>query len=131
MPVRRAVGPIEVGTPRIGDSFELPLVARAAMPLVVRWDGDVANVLAVVAGESGMSPAEMCSRRRTMAHAAARRLAIHVWVLLRRPVAEIASALGITPAAASQLQRGSVDAELAGRLAQLVRYSAEAGAITS
>ena len=108
--VRSVVGPnAELATPTVavrGDALEVThqIVARAEMPMRRRWHGHPEAVIRRATIATGVSVDELLSRQRSARLVSARRLILLVWVRhLGRPAIEMASALGISGAAATQL----------------------------
>ena len=111
---------VEIATPRITTSgVVVPLIVRADS--VVQVGGRIAPkaLNAAVARMTLLDEEDLLSRRRTDRHSAARRVILVAWShLLGAPSAQIASALGISAGAASQLLRPGDRYDSARRLAE-------------
>jgi REP element-mobilizing transposase RayT len=80
------------------------VLALDMMPVRPRWPGDEHVVVKAAAERMGVSAQRVLSRSRDRQCVAARRLALLVWTgPLGRPQREMANALGLSGAAASQL----------------------------
>lgn len=130
--VRTMVGaPAEIDATITPTGPRYGVLARPDTPLRPRWDGQVTTVVRAAAQAMKLTPAEMRSRTRQRGVADARRLALLVWrAHLGRPQAEMAAALGITDAAASQLLSSEVRIARLAEKAEVVgtRLLARAGA---
>ncbi len=85
-----------------GSRYEI--MARPMAALVPRWRGTVTTLLDAVSRETHVPVAEIRSKTRRRDVVRARRLALLVWTArFGREQGELASAVGIGPAAASQL----------------------------
>ncbi|RLB45640.1 MAG: hypothetical protein DRJ42_29475 [Deltaproteobacteria bacterium] len=114
---REKVGaPVELGVPVVDMSESglvsaVSLVTRVDVPVRPRGHFSLEDVLAVVAGELSLAPADLRSRDRRRELCAGRRVAVLVWVrYLNRPSSEIAGYLGISTSAASGLLHRRPDA---------------------
>lgn len=119
--LRRAVGPVEVGTPHLdsdgGRCCELYATDSAA--LHPRWEGSVMDILRLVAADCGFTEAELRARDKSRPLVHARRLAMLVHAShLNRPQVEMALALGLSTTGASNLLRRRLPRTLAGALNQ-------------
>jgi len=106
--IRRTTGAqVELATPRHGEArVERPLVARAPTPLRPVLELDLARTAAACARALDLPPQALRSKVRRARVSSARALAILVWSSIGgRPAAEMASFLGISEPAASQLTR--------------------------
>ncbi len=106
--IRRGTGArVELATPRhIGERIERPLVARAPTPLRPVLELRVARTAATCARALDLPPEALRSKNRSARASAARALAIFVWSSIGgQPAAVMASFLGISEPAASQLRR--------------------------
>lgn len=125
---RALVGlPIEISSPLIVDAAEgvSHLVLGGSGPARPRWEGDLGLLVPLVATRVGVDPGDVRSRRRAREVVRARRLAGIVGVrVLGRPTIEVASVLGISGSALTQLLGASeavgalleAAAEIAGEL---------------
>jgi hypothetical protein len=103
--IRREVmqrGRIELGTPTGGDVAHVPLVGRPHVS--VRIDPRI--IVDVAAAAIGIETNELCSKRRTAPVVAARRVAIHTSIAFGVSGSDMASALGISPSAVTQISEG-------------------------
>ena len=81
-----------------------PILSAAPVLLHVKWNGSVHDAVAQVALSRGLPYSSMSSSTRLRRVTSARRLALLVWTrFLRRPANQMAAALQISTAAASDL----------------------------
>jgi hypothetical protein len=102
-----ACAPLELATPRVTWQAGALRVVASTVPLRPRdpqpaWRGDASTALEIVAQATRTLVAELQSRSRTRRIAHARRVALVMWRELRRPMVELARALGISCSAASE-----------------------------
>lgn len=82
----------------VGENLPLRPLGMSASPEAV---------IAIVGTVMGVAPSDMTSRSRVHKVVAARRVSVHLWRQLSRPMVEISTALGISRSAASRhLYRG-------------------------
>jgi hypothetical protein len=126
--LRRAVGPVEVGTPYVDGAGKrrCDLYATDSAALHPRWEGSVMDVLEFVAARSRVTVAELRSRDKSRRLVQARRLAMIVHAShLHRPQVEMALALGLSTTGANNLLRRQLPAALANELNQEALLLAE------
>ncbi len=102
--IRRTVrrrGAIALGTPTAGKLATVPLFARP----FAHVRPDPRRLVQLTAAAVGITEAELCSRRRSAAVLAGRRIATHCWLNLGQSGVDLAAALAVSPQAISQIGR--------------------------
>ncbi len=102
---RLAGAPVEISSREEGENESaVQVIALPFTPLRPRWPGDVQAALLAVEVHTGVPISRMQSVDRHRRVVAARKLALHLWSIhLGRDSASMASALGLSRPAASQL----------------------------
>lgn len=105
----QAGAPVEIATPTAcagveGLELHVPVITPTLCSLRRRWDGDPTLVLERIEQATGLSRAELQSKRRPRSISEARRLALLVWTHeLNRPAIEMAHLLGLSSSSAAGL----------------------------
>lgn len=135
--LRRRVGAvIELGTPFLEqrpDGSPRPrhtLLAPEGARYSERWDGSLGTIIDLSGRYAGVPSHELASRSRKRTVTRARKVAVVAGVAyLRRPLVEVAAALGITSQSASELlRRAQTDEDVVALALQVASSCAGAGA---
>jgi putative transposase len=104
----RRRGAIEVATPLVGKSSQVPLVGRPGAHVRI----EPRRIVQITAGVLNLTELELCSSRRDRRIAAARAVAVHAANRAGLSDAQIAACMGISPQAAWSVRNRGVPAAL-------------------